>query len=179
MADKIPTLGNFSIPDIVFDMHEWVADGFLDGEMGSTCTLIFPAKREECDNCIYDPHTGRSAHIYKAGGPIAFADHGTCPRCQGRGTLEMPSTDSIRLRTYWEASTWRDIGIKVADPEGRCVVIGYMTELPKLERADLVLLNDDLKNIRNFQVAREGEAQPWGFRRDRYFTQVMARTGGG
>jgi hypothetical protein len=93
--------------------------------------------------------------------------------------LELPATDTIRLRAYWEPSTWREIGIKVADPTGRCVVIGYMVDLAKLERADTVLLNDDLAGIRHFRVARDGEAQPWGFRRSRYFTQVMQRTGGG
>jgi len=179
MADKIPTWGDFDIPAEVFDIHEWVADEFIDGELGSDCTLIFPAKREECDNCIYDPHTNRSAHIYKAGGPIVFQDYSTCPRCQGRGILEEPQTDSIRLRTYWEPMAWREIGIKVADPQGICVVIGYMSDLPKLERANTILLNDELKNIRNYECAREGEAQPWGFRRDRYFRQMMKRTGGG
>ena len=179
MADKIPALGNFDIPSEVLDIHEWVADEFIDGELGSTCTLVFPAKREECDNCIYDPHTGRSSNVYKSGGPIPFALHGTCPRCQGRGTLELPSTDTMRLRTYWEPSAWREIGIKVGDPTGRCVVIGYMEELAKFERANTVLLNDDTKNIRNFHAARDGEAQPWGFRRNRYFTQIMQRTGGG
>ncbi len=179
MADRIPALGDFDIPSEVIDLHEWVSDEFIDGELGSTCTLIFPAKREECDNCIYDPHTSRSSNIYKAGGPISFQNHGTCPRCQGRGTLELPQTDTMRLRVYWEPASWRDIGIKVADPTGRCVVIGYMVELAKFERANTVLLNNELKNIRNFQTAKDGEAQPWGFRRDRYFTQIMKRTGGG
>ena len=50
MADKFPGL-NFDIPSEVFDIHEWVADEFIDGDMGSNCTLIFPAKKEECDNC--------------------------------------------------------------------------------------------------------------------------------
>jgi len=179
MAGKLPALGDFNIPSEVFDTHEWVTDEFIDGEIGSTCTLAFPAKREECDNCVYDPHANRSANIYKAGGPISFQTHGTCPRCQGRGLLELPQTDSIRLRVYWEPSSWRDIGIKVADPTGLCMVIGYMVDLPKLERANTVLINDELANIRNYNCAREGEAQPWGFRRNRYFVQMMKRTGGG
>jgi len=179
MADRIPALGDFEIPSEVLDMHEWIADEFIDGELGSTCTLIFPANREECDNCIYDPHTGRSSDIYKTGGPIPFANYGHCPRCQGRGVLTLPSTDTMRLRTYWESASWRELGIKVADPDGRCVVIGYMVELAKFERANTVLINDDLTDIRNFQAVRDGEAQPWGFRRNRYFTQLMKRTGGG
>ncbi len=179
MADKIPALGNFDIPSEIFDLHEWVADEFIDGELGSTCTLIFLAKREACDNCKFDPQTNRSSHIYKTGGPISFANYSTCPRCQGNGYLEVPQTESMRLRVYWESSAWREIGIKVADPTGRCVVIGYMANLAKFERANTVLLNDELKNIRNYVCVRDGEAHPWGFRRDRYFQQVMVRTGGG
>lgn len=179
MANKFPILGDFDIPSEVFDTHEWIADEFIDGELGSTCTLIFPAKREACDNCLHDPHTHRSANIYRAGGPIEFNNHQICPRCQGVGMLESPNTASIRLRIYWEASVWKSLGIKVADPDGVCMVIGYMSDLPQFERANTVLLNDALKNIRGYQCAREGEAQPWGFRRNRYFRQMMKRTGGG
>jgi hypothetical protein len=179
MADKIPIWGNFNIPSEVFDIHEWVSDEFIDGDIGSTCTLVFPAKREACDNCLFDPHTNRSANIYRTGGPTEFNNHQICPRCQGNGFLEQPSTDTIRLRIYWEQSAWRDIGIKVADPTGLCMVIGYMVDLPKLEKANVVLLNDDIKDIRNYSCARDGEAKPWGFRGDRYFAQMMKRTGGG
>ena len=179
MAGKFPSLGNFDIPSSVFDEHEWIADEFIDGDTGSTCTLIFPAKRAECDNCIFDTYTKRSSNIYKSGGPIPFQNHQICPRCQGAGTLEESVTDSIRLRVYWEPSSWREIGIKVADPQGMCMVIGYMSDLPKFERANAVLINDELKNIRNYLCAREGESQPWGFRRNRYFRQMMKRTGSG
>ena len=179
MADRLPTLGNFDIPSEVFDIHEWVSDEFIDGEIGHVCTLNFPAKREECDNCIYDPDTNRSSNIYKSGGPISFENHGTCPRCQGRGTLNLSVTDTIRLRIYWEPSDWKEIGATIANPQAVCMVIGYMTDLSKFERAKTVLLNDTVKGVRNYLAARDGEAQPWGFRQDRYFMQIMRRTGGG
>jgi len=179
MADKLPLWGNFNIPSEVFDVHEWVSDEFIDGEIGSTCTLAFPAKREACSNCKFDPDTNRSSNIYKSGGPIAFSDHQICPRCQGEGFLEERATGSIRLRIYWDPGSWRAIGMKVADPDGVCVVIGYMSDLPTFERADTVLLNDKLQGIRNYVCARDGEAQPWGFRRNRYFVQAMRRTKGG
>jgi hypothetical protein len=69
--------------------------------------------------------------------------------------------------------------MKVGDPTGAAIVIGYMSDLPEFERANTVLLNDEVKGIRNYMAAREGEAQPWGFRRNRYFSQLMRRTGGG
>jgi hypothetical protein len=175
MAGKFPSLGDFDIPGGIFDLHEWVTDEFIDGELGVTCTLIFPAKRAPCDNCLFSTDTNRSANIYKTGGPIPFANHGICPRCQGRGLLEEPSTESMRLRVYWEASDWSKMGMAIADPEAVCMVIGYMVDLTKFERANFILLNDELKNIRNYKCSRSGEAQPWGFRHNRYFVQWLKR----
>ena len=87
--------------------------------------------------------------------------------------------ETVRFRVYWNESDWKSLGIKVADPANVCMVIGYMTDLPRLEQANTILLNNELKNIRNYIVARDGEAEPWGFRRNRYFRQTMRRTNGG
>lgn len=179
MAGKFPNLGDFNIPSSVFDTHEWVVDELIDGEIGSSCTLYFPAKREECDNCIFDTNTNSSSNIYKTGGPEPFENYSMCPRCFGKGYKELPVEETIRLRVYWDESSWKKLGISVADPENACVVIGYMSDLPKLEQANTILLNDNLKNIRKYVCTRDGEASPWGFRRDRYFIQPMRRSGGG
>lgn len=177
MAGKIPAWGNLDIPSEVFDMHEWAADGFIDGEIGQVCTLHFPAKREQCDNCIYDPHANRSSNIYNGTGPSPFDNHTLCPRCQGRGLAQLKATDTIRLRVYWNKAEWRQIGIHVADGEADCVVIGYMEDFPKFQRADNVTLHNQLKGMKKFNTVRHGEMQPWGFRRERYFTQAMKREG--
>ena len=179
MAGKIPAWGNFDIPSEVFDIHEWITDEFIDGEIGQNCTLHFPAKREECDNCIFDTHTNRSANIYKAGGPIPFDDNSMCPRCQGRGYAELPVTDTVRVRVYWEQAQWRAIGIAIADTDADCVIIGYMHDYPKIERADNIVLHNQLQDIKQYRVSPDGEMQPWGFRRTRYFVQAMKRQGGG
>jgi hypothetical protein len=179
MADRLPAFGDFEIPSAVIDLHEWMVDAFLDGELGSLCTLVYPNKREECPNCVFDRHTRRSSNIYKTDGPIEFPSHSLCPLCNGVGYSEQPSTDTIRLRVYWEPREWRSIGVTIADPQGLCMIIGYMDDLPKLERANFILVNDAVQNVRNYKCARAGEAQPWGFRKDRYFRQMLKRTGGG
>jgi hypothetical protein len=51
MSGKFPSLGEFNIPSDVFDIHEWVVDEFIDGELGSECLLIYPDKYTECPNC--------------------------------------------------------------------------------------------------------------------------------
>jgi hypothetical protein len=179
MADRLPALGDYVIPSDVIDRHEWMTDSLIDGELGSTCTLTFPAKSQECDNCVYDTYARRSSNIYKTGGPIPFTSHNLCPRCQGRGLLSLPVTQTIRLRVYWEPRAWREIGVTIADPQGLCMVLGYMADLPDLEKAHTILVNDELRGIRNYECVRSGEAQPWGFRRNRYFRQMLKRNAGG
>lgn len=179
MANRIPSRGNFDIPSAIFTNHEWMVDELIDGEIGTNCSLIYPSKRAPCDNCKFDPQTERSSGLYKSGGPIPFPNHTLCPRCQGRGFLSLPETDIVRLRIYWEPSSWRNLGIKVVDADGVCMTIGYMSELAKMEKAEKVILHSDLEKIRRYVCVREGEAQPHGFRRNRYFVQMLRRAQGG
>lgn len=179
MANRVPEWGDFSIPSDVFTTHEWMTDSLIDGETGHTCTLYYPEKRQPCDNCVFDPQTERSSNIYKAGGPIVFTNNTICPRCQGRGFLSLAETETIQLRIYWDQAAWRNIGIHVADPNGSCVAIGYMSDLPKLERSTRIQIHTELNDMRRYMCVREGEAQPHGFRKNRYFIQTLKRTGGG
>ena len=59
------------------------------------------------------------------------------------------------------------------------MVIGYMTDLPKLEQADRILVNKDVQGMRRWMCERMGEARPHGFAQNRYFIQMLQRTGGG
>lgn len=177
MADKFPTLGDFTIPSYVYDVHEWVADSYLDGEIGSDCTLIYPDKYTECPNCIFNNQTKRSSGVYKAGGPQSFSNT-ICPVCFGIGRLQERVTAAIKLRVYFSAKEWKELGINVADPDGIAVCIGYMDDLDKLEKATKILVINTLEK-RKFTYTREGEALPYGFRRDRYFIQKLKRVQGG
>ena len=171
MANKIPSLGEFRIPSGLLDKHEWMADSLIDDVPGLICTLIYPDKQEECDNCSLDSVSGRSNSVYKSGGPIPFSHFQICPRCNGEGHLTSPATLTIEARVYWETKSWIDIGIKVAKPDSSAMLIGYMSDLEKLERANKILIS-------NHYYVREGEAVPHGFRRNRYFIQYVTRTNG-
>jgi hypothetical protein len=179
MANKFPARGDFEIPTSLLDEHEWVSDALLDGDTGHDCKLYYPAKPTECDNCFLDPRTKRSSNIYKAGGPIPFDDHTVCPRCGGGGRSSLRTTESVNLRIYWEPRDWIDIGVKFDVAFGICMTIGYMTDLPKIEKAERILLNSDLGPIRRWFCKRAGEAVPHGFRQNRYFIQYMERVAGG
>jgi hypothetical protein len=179
MANKFPDRGDFSIPSEFLDEHEWIADAIIDGETGHDCTIYYPSKPTECDNCLLDPRTRRSTNIYKAGGPIPFENYTVCPRCGGAGRSQVQTSENIKLRIYWEPKDWIDIGVKFDVAFGICMTIGYMSDLPKIEKAETILLNADLQGIRRWTCKRAGEAVPHGFRQERYFIQYMERISGG
>jgi len=177
MSDRIPEYGNFDIPNELIELHEWICDEFIDGPFGHISTLVYPPKKTECPNCKISPSTGRSSNIYKSGGPQPFTNHTTCPWCGGVGRQSLAQTDSIRLRTYWNPKDWTKFGIKVENPEGLVMVIGYMDDYPKLERAKEVVIDSNIAGIRRLTCKRSGEMKPWGFRQARYFVQMMDRQG--
>ena len=59
------------------------------------------------------------------------------------------------------------------------MIIGFMRDLPKIEKADRILLNKDTEVFRKWVCERSGEAIPWGLAQDRYFAQMLRRVGGG
>ena len=185
MAGRFPNRADFDIPIDIIYSHEWMADELIDGPTGQQCDLIYPTtKNTVCPNCIFDPRAQRSSGMYKAGGPVPFPNHTTCPWCGGVGRSSRASTETIRLRVYWRESDWRQLGGGgrtgvFEDPQNSCMVIGYMTDLPKLEQADRVLVNKDLKGMRRWMCERMGEAKPHGLAQNRYFIQMLQRTGGG
>jgi hypothetical protein len=186
MSGRLSPRPNFDIPEDIINCHEWVADELIDGPFGHNCTLVYPVTQNAvCPNCIFDPRAQKSSGIYKTGGPAQFTDHTVCPWCGGVGRSSRATTSTIRLRIYWNMNEfrkapWKDLGITgIQLPEGDAVVIGYMTDLPALEKADHIILNKDVQNFRKWKCEREGEAKPWGFRQNRYFVQVVSRVGGG
>jgi hypothetical protein len=173
------SVGDFSLPSSFYDIHEWIADSYIDGEIGQNCTLVYPDEWTECDNCILDFATQRSSNIYKSGGPVSFPANTLCPRCNGEGRARIPRTEVIRMRVYWDRRSWIDIGFKIANSDGIAMCIGYMSDFHKMERANTIIANSDIAEHRTYECVREGEAKPYGFRNNRYFIQYIRRTGGG
>ena len=59
------------------------------------------------------------------------------------------------------------------------MIIGYIHELPKIEKADRILLNKGVSPYKKWLCERKGEAVPWGLAQDKYFAQMLDRVGGG
>ena len=169
----------FELPTSLVSSHEYIADSLIDGPTGQDCQLIYPVtKNAVCINCVFSPRQKRSSNIYKAGGPVPFENHTTCPWCGGEGRSSRAVKETIRLRVYWTQKDWSIFG-PVENPESYAMVIGYMEHLPKLEKADRILLNKELVQYRKWIFERKGEAVPWGLGQDRYFAQMLKRSGGG
>lgn len=182
MANKIPKYGDFSVESELIDEHEWISDYFIDGELGCQCSLMYPPTYTECPNCVFDQQTNMSANIYKAGGPAPFTNHTVCPWCGGQGQRTDSPTELIRLRVYWGGSElnaavkmFQTLGVSNIDnPAGLIFVIGYMSDVSKFERADLINVISTL-NKKEYICSRKSEAVPWGFRHNRYFAAMLSR----
>ena len=167
------------IPDTIFTESHVISDAFLDGPTGHVCELIYPVtKNSLCPNCIYSPRKRQSSNVYKAGGPVPFENHTICPWCGGTGRSSRAVTEDIRLRVYWRQKDWV-IDTPVEIPDGSVMVIGYMKDLPKVEKADKIRLGKSSQPYKNWVFERQGEAIPHGFSQDRYFAQMLKRAGGG
>lgn len=182
MANRIPHMGEFTVPSDLLDIHEWMVDGVIDGVLGTLCRLEYPPSDAECTNCLFDPSTGRSANIYKTGGPTPFANHTICPRCGGEGRLSSPESDEIRLRVYFgggevNAAMRQFKTLPASDinaPDGLVFVIGYMDDVTKFQRAVSIYANESVTQI-NIRCERFSEIIPWGFRKNRYFACMLKR----
>lgn len=179
------TTSKYVLPRHIFTLHERTVDSLLDGQWATICQLIYPPKSSECPNCIFDSQTNRSSSIYKSGGPIPFTNFSICPVCGGLGRSIADETEDIKLRIYHNVD---DVNTKqylpsdvakaqLAINQGDIVVIGYMADLPKLQRAKELLVHIDLQGITRWKYVQAAESSNWGFRQDRYFITTMKRVG--
>jgi len=169
----------FEISGSIISSHEHMVSSLISGPTGQNCQIIYPiTKNSVCPNCIYSPRQKKSSNIYKATGPIPFENHTTCPWCGGVGRSSRAIKETIRFRVYWTQKDWSIFG-PVENPDSSAMVIGHIYHLPKLEKADRILLNKGLSSYKEWVFERKGEAIPWGLAQDKYFAQMLERTAGG
>jgi len=161
-----------SIPDGMMDKYYEACDFFIDNDyIGRACTIVYPPKRVPCDNCIVKPVGTTTTNVYRTGGPAPFP-FGNCPLCGGNGYSETEITDTIRMRIYWNRSEWMRIGGNIQVEDAEAMAIGYMTDLPKLQRAiEIILIKGT--NYAEYRTTLAGKPTPWGFGRNRYFVAVF------
>lgn len=122
-------------------------DSFLapqaEGGLGVPCLVSYPPKTVRCDNCVFDPVNNRSSNRPASGAPVPFAVGSSCPLCSGRGLKASVVTEQLTLKTEWEFKKFinppGDLRLRL--PHSVVEVKGFMTDLPKLLKAEFLIVN--------------------------------------
>ncbi len=126
------------------------------------CRLIYPqTKWTICPNCKINPVTGKSSGEYNGTGPKPFTK-APCPVCQGEGKSSVPETEDIYLMVIWDYKKWFPIGFNLQTPEGYVQTVSNITTMPKLKRAEKIILNTNIEEYVRHSFSREGEPNPCG-----------------
>jgi len=162
------------IPDSVFTTYKQFADDFISDNFGVNCKLVYPEKRIVCANCVTSPMPGASKNVYRNGGPAPFS-FGLCPMCGGEGYSSEETTETIKMRVYFNPKDW----VKVANvntENAMAQTIGFIYDMPKIARANYVILNSDQDGYKEWKFSLLREPLPHGFKRDRYFVAYWQRS---
>jgi hypothetical protein len=167
-----------NIPSDVFKTYNEAVKLFT-----RTAVLVYPEKREECPNCYMDTLSGRgrSVSLYKPGGPIQFSRGMPCPYCNGDGYKATEITENIEARIYWDKKFWVDIGIPINVPDGSIQTISYMTDLPKINKANYLIPHyDGIEKYDEMRFQKSGSSYPQGFKQNetRYVVTFWSRMNG-
>ena len=149
------------IPTGVFNVYNEAVELFE-----RTVKLVYPEKKEQCPNCYLDTMGTRGM---------------PCPYCNGKGYKAIEAEENIEVRIYWDAKSFRDIGIPIDLPEGSIQVISKMTDMPKLDKAKYLipLTYGNISNYTTMQFIRSGAAYPQGFKQnpEKYAVTFWTRNG--
>ena len=165
-----------NIPDSLFNKYNDVVDVMIS-RFGVKCTLVYPPKRERCGNCITQTMGRRSANVYRPGGPVPFSRGMICPLCGGNGFRDIENTEEITLRVYWRMKDWIDVGFQVDVQDGFIQTIGYMSDLPKINKAKEIIVNKDIQKYETLRFSRASEGFPQGFKQNRFVVCHWKRSG--
>jgi hypothetical protein len=106
-----------------------------------TCTVVYPDKREKCENCIVNTLGGRSSNFYRTGGPIPFSRGTNCPLCGGEGFKYIETTGSVELRIYYDKKNFIDVGSGTDVPSNVIQTVGLMDDYEKLTKSKELLVD--------------------------------------
>lgn len=156
----------------IYSEYVRFADAMLE-ELGINCIVHYPGIKVECINCYFNSLPGvSSSNIYRSGGPYPFTE-GICPYCQGLGYKETFTTDTIKVRAYFDKKSWNKTNIPIGIKDGSVWTIGYMSDLIKIQRAAYITLPSNINSPLAYTLI--AEPIPWGLKRDRYFSAFWQR----
>lgn len=157
-------------------------DSFLapqaDGGLGNECLLVYPPKKVPCDNCVFDAVNNRSSNRPASGAPVPFAAGSTCPLCNGRGLKDAEVTEVMTLKTEWDFKRFVNPpgDLKLRLPNSVVEVKGFMDQLPKLLKAEYLVLSHKRAGVLRQAFTLLGEpGDRSSMVPDRYFVSYWER----
>lgn len=151
-------------------------DFLIDG-LGKDCKLIYPAKRQQCENCFFDSVNQRSSNIYNGTGPISFQNI-QCPVCQGYGYRMIETTETIKFRLIWTDRETIVGSLPIRVPYGLLETRGYLTDWPKVNEAQEIIAQLPIAPYKEFRYKKMTEGfDNFSIVQNRYFTCMWERQG--
>lgn len=144
----------FSVPSDSLTFAQSVFDDMLNNWDGKPCQLFYAETQQVCPNCIINPATRVSTNRYNGTGPQPFPTGQTCPVCNGRGfIINTAKSDTITMAVDWTPKPWMNVGpaggTVLRVPGGMVTSRGFVTDLPKVIRADYAFLDTSNTTITN------------------------------
>ena len=151
------------IPSGVFSAYEDMADAMIT-HFGVPCQLLYTDKVEVVSQTLDTVKQRRTMSLSNQGGDYS------------RGSVTYKNVDvveNITLRVYYTKKEWQKIGsFDLAD--GSIVCIGYLSDLPKLNKAHTLVVSTDV-GLEDWRFQKAGEPFPWGFKKRRYLASTWKR----
>lgn len=149
------------IPQAFFDLYNQTTSDMITNNFGVPCQLIYGDDKIECPNCVFNTITKGSSNVYKIGGPIPFQNT-ICPYCNGAGYSLTQSTETILMRVYFSKKDFLRIEVPVTVVDSSVQTIGFITDMPKLQRAREVIMNSNIESYSIYRYILAGEVLPFG-----------------
>ena len=156
-----------NVPQSVFDKYFDVIDSTFD-IFGVTCQLV------SIDEVVVNSNPDNNIPTINS-----INDHRRNGGDRNRGGKTIRKVEvltDIKLKVYWDAKQWVNVGGDLVVPQGSIQTIGFMSDLEKILRAKELIVHKGIKNIKEMRFTRHGEHIPMGLKQDRYFACFWERS---
>ena len=123
---------------------------------------MFIEKVEEVSNSFDNVPTNQSINAHRRRPSDDFK--------RGNKTFkEVETFETIRLKVYWDSKDWVKVGGNIVTGDTAIQTIFFASDLDKIQRAKYLIVNNAIKDQKEFRFTKAGEPFPMGLRQYRYF----------
>lgn len=164
----------FSIPSGIITTYQNVIDAVIR-DLGKTITLVYPPKQMACVDCNADSIGAKTSNRYVTGMPVPTFKTVGCEYCGGTGYKSVEVTENLKVNIYWTQKDFIKTGVGVDLPDGTIAIRAFLTDLPKLERCDSILVHNDIVGYGQIRFQRIKKPVLQGLGIDRYIWMYWQR----